>query len=146
MPDPSASSAQGYLIAFLLIYNLVLVWALAKAMSSATLGGALQEKSQKDVTTTSMLDGTVRVQEQPAATTDTSASRVALLIGGLVMAVFLWALGNVVIYTAMTDASKIATLLDSVGTFFLSGSALFAPYAFNQLGTVFQRLAGSTKP
>jgi hypothetical protein len=28
--------------------------------------------------------------------------------------------------------------LSSIGTYFLSGSALFAPYAFNQLSSIFK--------
>lgn len=68
---------------------------------------------------------------------DLSYSRLTGLIGGTVLAFFLWAFGNVVIYVSLTNPSEIATILSSVGSYFLAGSALFAPYAFNQLRTTF---------
>ncbi len=77
---------------------------------------------------------------QPDQSKPTSASRVIAFIGSIVLATFLWALGNVVLFKAVqaTDGgSDIGSLLSEIGNFFLAGSALFAPYAFNQLSRVF---------
>lgn len=77
-----------------------------------------------------------KVNGQPQA--PTSSSRVAGLVGTIVLACFLWALGNVILYYLFVDASKVAVILNDMGTYFLAGSALFAPYAANQLGVAFK--------
>jgi hypothetical protein len=66
----------------------------------------------------------------------TSYSRVAGLIGAIVMACFLWAIGNSIIFYALYDPTKIPTLLTSLGNDFLAGASLFAPYAVNKLSGI----------
>jgi hypothetical protein len=66
----------------------------------------------------------------------TSYSRVTGLIGAIVMACFLWAIGNTVIFYALYDPTKIPTLLTSLGNYFLAGASLFAPYAVNKLSGI----------
>ena len=69
-----------------------------------------------------------------------SYSRVSGFVGSIVLAVFFWALGNVILYKALGTAANIAeigTIVASLGTFFLAGAALFLPYAFNQLKGIF---------
>ena len=66
-----------------------------------------------------------------------SYSRLTGLIGGVVLAIFLWAFGNVLIYLSLMDPKTVKDVLSSVSSYFFAGSALFAPYAFNQLRTSF---------
>lgn len=70
-------------------------------------------------------------------TAATSYSRVTGAFGAIVMTSFFWAIGNVVLSLALSDVGQVKPLLDAVGIFFLIGSALFLPYAFNQLKTLF---------
>ncbi len=72
-----------------------------------------------------------------SATAATSYSRVTGALGAIVMTSSFWAIGNVVLSLALTDISRVKPLLDAVGIYFLIGSALFLPYAFNQLKTLF---------
>ena len=73
-----------------------------------------------------------------ASTGDLSYSRVTGLIGAVIVTSFFWAMGDLVLVKAFTAPGEVKELLTSVGPFFLAGSALFLPYAFNQLKTVFQ--------
>lgn len=80
---------------------------------------------------------TVSDQKEP-----TSSSRLIAFIGSTVLATFLWGLGNVLLYKGIlakesADFTNIKEMLSAIGNFFLAGAALFAPYAFNQLSTVF---------
>jgi hypothetical protein len=72
---------------------------------------------------------------------DTSYSRVAGLLGAVVIGCFVWGLGNVVLFKAFTAPGDIDALLKGVSSFLLSSSALFAPYAFNQLKDTFRPTA-----
>lgn len=76
-------------------------------------------------------------REDGATYPNSSYSRLAGLIGAIVLAIFLWAFGNVVIYLSLTDPKSVTSVLSSISSYFLAGSALFAPYAFNQLRTTF---------
>jgi hypothetical protein len=69
---------------------------------------------------------------------NTSYSRLSGFIGSVVMACFLWAIGNIVIYQAFNESDKISSFMSSISTYFLTGASLFAPYAFNQLSKVFK--------
>lgn len=91
------------------------------------------EEAQSDITTKQ------RALAEAATSNvhDTSYSRVAGLIGLLVLAMFTWALGNVILHYAFAEPSTIETILSKTTNFFLGGSALFAPYAFNQLSAAF---------
>lgn len=73
-----------------------------------------------------------------SATDATSYSRVTGAIGAIVVTSFFWATGNVVLYLALSNqVPAVKVLLNGVSLFFLIGSALFLPYAFNQLKTLF---------
>jgi hypothetical protein len=71
---------------------------------------------------------------------ESSYSRVAGLIGSVVMAAFFWGLGNVLLYKAVTNPADVKTITDALGTYMLSGAAMFVPYAVNQLQTAFNGL------
>jgi hypothetical protein len=86
------------------------------------------------------------VQTANASQSNPSYSRLTGLIGGVILAIFLWAFGNVVIYLSLTDPDRVSDVLSSVGSYFLAGSALFAPYAFNQLRTSFNPTAAASPP
>lgn len=102
-------------------FNLPVAVFLVTVPFSASLSDALKEKAP---------DG--------SATDATSYSRVTGALGAIVVTSFFWATGNVVLNLALGDKpGDIASLLKAVGVFFLIGSALFLPYAFNQLKTIF---------
>ncbi|MEX3962827.1 hypothetical protein AB4Y42_11510 [Paraburkholderia sp. EG286B] len=102
-------------------FNLPVAVFLFTVPFSASLGDVLKEKAP---------DG--------SATDATSYSRVTGALGAIVVTSFFWATGNVVLNLALGDkADDIASLLKAVWVFFLIGSALFLPYAFNQLKTIF---------
>jgi hypothetical protein len=63
----------------------------------------------------------------------TSYSRITGLFGAVAVTAFFWAVGNVLLLKALTNIGDIKIITDNVGRFFLIGSALFMPYAFNQL-------------
>lgn len=125
--DSSSLEHSIVLYGSLAIFNLANLTILNRVLKQ-DLSGLLSEKSP--------------VLPPVAATGDPVAlppsySRLTGLIGGTVLAIFLWAFGNVVIYLCLTDTASVQTVLASVGSYFLAGSALFAPYAFNQLRTSF---------
>ena len=78
-------------------------------------------------------------QTDPAAADPTSYSRIAGIAGAIVLACFLWALGNIILFKAFEvgGIAAIKELLQSVAVYFLAGASLFAPYAFNQLKAAF---------
>src|SRR5271170_942871 len=66
-----------------------------------------------------------------------SYSRIVGCAGAVILASFIWALGDAVIYQAYKSPKDVGGMLTGVAPFILSGAALFAPYAFNQLSTLF---------
>lgn len=64
-----------------------------------------------------------------------STSRLGAAVGTLVLAVMALGVGYYMLWSLFTKGS---VDLSSIGTYFLSGSALFAPYAFNQLSSIFK--------
>lgn len=68
-----------------------------------------------------------------------SYSRIAGAFGAVVLAAALYALANYIIWAAFYSPASIKDVLDKTGNFFLAGSALFAPYAVNQLTSIFPR-------
>lgn len=68
-----------------------------------------------------------------------SYSRIAGAFGAIVLAGALYAVANYITWAAFFEPDKISPVLDKMGSFFLAGSALFAPYAFNQLTSIFPR-------
>lgn len=101
-------------------FNLPVAGFLAAVPFGKRLNKALKEKSP---------DG--------SASDATSYSRVTGALGAVVLTAFFWAIGNVVLDLALTNVGELSPLLSAVGPFFLVGSALFLPYAFNQLKTLF---------
>ncbi|HET6971012.1 MAG TPA: hypothetical protein VFH92_07805 [Phenylobacterium sp.] len=74
----------------------------------------------------------------------TSYSRLTGLAGATVLTAFYWAIGNLVIWKAFTQVGDIRPIVNAVQPIFLIGSALFLPYAFNQLKAAFA-VAGVAK-
>jgi hypothetical protein len=68
-----------------------------------------------------------------------SYSRITGALGAVILTSFFWAIGNIVLSYALDSRGipNIAPLLSACGHFFLIGSALFLPYAFNQLKALF---------
>lgn len=64
-----------------------------------------------------------------------STSRVVAAVGTLVLAAMLLGVGYYTLWSLFTYQS---VDLSSIGTYFLAGSALFAPYAVNQLSSIFK--------
>lgn len=72
-----------------------------------------------------------------SASDATSYSSIVGAIGAIVLVSFFWVLGNLVLSLVPEDITKVKPLLGTMNPFFLIGSALFLPYAFNQLKTLF---------
>lgn len=64
-----------------------------------------------------------------------STSRLGAAVGTLVLAVMALGVGYYMLWSLFTQQT---VDLSSIGTYFLSGSALFAPYAVNQLSSIFK--------
>jgi len=115
---------HAWLIALVfLTFNLPILLTLAVVPLSKRLNKVLKEKA---------LDG--------SASEATSYSRVTGALGAVILTSFFWAIGNVVLSQALGDAAsitRIKPMMDAVSPFFLVGSALFLPYAFNQLKSLF---------
>ncbi|WP_440964025.1 hypothetical protein ACL58G_29435 [Massilia sp. GER05] len=109
-------------LAVFLVFNVPVVVLLMTVPFARLMRQALQEKAATG-------DGTGA----------TSYSRVTGALGAVMLTTFFWAIGNLVLADAVLPgrADRIAPLLGSVDHFFLVGSALFLPYAFNQLKTLF---------
>lgn len=75
------------------------------------------------------------------ASSDVSYSRVAGVVGSVVMACFFWAFGNILIFRAFVDPSgaTVRALVEGVWPWLTAGAAMFLPYAANQLRAVFVR-------
>lgn len=70
------------------------------------------------------------------ATESASYSRITGALGAVAVTSFFWSIGNVVLSHALAGDDKISPLIRAITPFFLIGSALFLPYAFNQLKTL----------
>ncbi|HEY5723448.1 MAG TPA: hypothetical protein VIT45_14120 [Allosphingosinicella sp.] len=66
-----------------------------------------------------------------------SYSRIAGAFGAIVLAAALYAIANYIVWAMFFAPDKVSPVLQNIGSFFLAGSALFAPYAFNQLTSIF---------
>jgi hypothetical protein len=69
-----------------------------------------------------------------------SYSRITGLFGAVMITSLFWAVGNLVIYKALGHAADIKPITDGVAPVFMVGSALFLPYAFNQVRAAFSPL------
>jgi hypothetical protein len=133
----------------IIIFNLAVLQLLRVTLGKADFEAAMREKAPAmQIETTTMLQAApagaaaptateTKVVEQPMAT-ETSYSRVAGMIGAVVLACFVWAVGNVLLYKMFTAQAEVSGLLASLSSYFLAGASLFAPYAVNQLSTAFK--------
>lgn len=119
-------------LAVLAIYNGATVSLLRVALRSIDLGQAVAEKA-----TTAPTLPTALGQGATSPSPDTSYSRVTGIIGAIVLATLFWGIGNVVLWKAFTDPTKITELLNGITGFFAGGATLFLPYAFNQAREAF---------
>ncbi|MGD1015074.1 MAG: hypothetical protein ABR863_01355 [Roseiarcus sp.] len=117
-----------------LVLNLGVICLLRVALRKVDIKAVLREKdsdSQPNAKT---------VAAGGPALDNTSYSRLSGFIGSVVLACFLWAISNYVLYASFydTNTDDISKFLGSLGTYFLAGASLFAPYAFNKLSSVFK--------
>ncbi|MDB5541035.1 MAG: hypothetical protein JWQ89_2762 [Devosia sp.] len=136
----------------IIVFNIAILRLLQMTLKNVDLQGALMEKGPADtikqVTTsaepTPTDGGGIKMEQKETKETsqgisaDTSYSRVAGMVGAVVLACFIWGIGNIVLYKAFADPGGVESLLASLGGFFLAGASLFAPYAFNQLSSAFK--------
>lgn len=66
----------------------------------------------------------------------TSYSRITGLFGAVIMASLFWAIGNVILYKMFSHPDEVHYISENLGPYFLSGAALFLPYACNQIRNV----------
>ena len=117
IPIPSVSETARILEpAILIVFNLPVLALMLRLPFIADLKQALKEKN-----------GVGGDQDT------TSYSRVTGLVGAVIITSFFWAIGNVIVFKAFERVDDIKAITDHVGPFFLIGSALFLPYAFNQI-------------
>ena len=77
---------------------------------------------------------------QPGAapsTAEASFRRVAGAIGAIGIAAAFVSMGYWVLHTLFFDIDNLGKI-QGLGTYFLAGSAMFLPYAFNQLASIFR--------
>jgi|tagenome__1003787_1003787.scaffolds.fasta_scaffold20795876_4 uncharacterized RDD family membrane protein YckC len=122
---------HAWMLITVLIYNTFIAVVLLKSSGAISLRELVREKSLPPPVETASTANT-------ASAGDTSYSRVSGLAGAVVLSSFVWGLGNVVIYKAFLAPADIPVLLSGVSPFILSASALFAPYAVNQLSSIFK--------
>jgi hypothetical protein len=81
------------------------------------------------------------LQEKDSAgdpTNATSYSRVTGAVGAVIVGSLFWVVSNITLALAILNPHLLPDLLTGVGKLFLVGAALFLPYAFNQLKSVWQ--------
>ena len=134
------------MVAALVIFNGSIIKLMQVALGPINFRAALREKDPKVLTATttavaaaSATAGAAATPVEPAAADPTSYSRIAGAVGAIVLACFLWGLGNIILFKAFEAGglAAIKELLQSVGTYFIAGAALFMPYAFNQIRAAF---------
>lgn len=119
----------------ILMFNGATIKLLTITLGSIDIARAMEEK--KTLTIVSKTEGKIDSQVAGARPAPTSYSRIAGMVGAVVLATFLWSLGNIIIYMSFGVTTEVKELLESISAFFLAGASLFAPYAFNQLGQIF---------
>ncbi|MEO0328155.1 MAG: hypothetical protein AAF217_06095 [Pseudomonadota bacterium] len=72
-----------------------------------------------------------------------SFSRIAGLMGAIILSAFSVGLGLFLLIALATDRTGSISIIDEISNYFLAMTAMFAPYAVNQLGRLFQ---GTTSP
>jgi hypothetical protein len=103
------------------ILNAAIGYVFLKLLSAVSIKDVVSEKSQ-DVA--------------PGSQGESSSSRVIGFMGGMIMACFVWAVANIIVYLGLKNPTAVSGFVGSIGGFLLSGSALFLPYAVNRLSDV----------
>lgn len=132
------NQATIFMIFVVAVFNVATIKLLTVALSQVNIKDAVKEKIAE--TTVSQPAPGLVVGPETTTTTgldQTSYSRVAGLIGAVVIASFYWAVGNVILYKAFVEPDSVGTFLSGLSTYFLAGASLFLPYAFNQLRDAF---------
>lgn len=141
MSDPNTAAAcicpdglnTAVMCISLTVLNLGTIFLLRYALKEADLPSMLSEKTSQSRPLASR-PGILG----PDPPLPTSFSRVAGIVGAIVLVVFFWGLANAILYDAFTYLDHIKQIVQNTWQFFLVGSALFAPYAFNQLTSIFK--------
>jgi hypothetical protein len=130
--------------ATMIIFNGSIVALLRVTLRDADFSQALTEKNatgpqgtQGSAPLSSVMGGAASSPATDGSGNPTSYSRVAGMTGAVVLACFLWALGNAVLYRIFHAPADVSSLITSTAEFFLVGSAMFLPYAFNQIKAAF---------
>ncbi|MCZ8315540.1 hypothetical protein [Phreatobacter sp.] len=121
---------------FLLIFNgatiALIVTSLRHVVFAEVLGEKAPSRQPADRGAAAGANAGGAASSEPAAEPG-SFSRVAGFVGSVVMATFFWGIANVVLFRLMAGDAGVARLLDGIPTFLFAGSAMFLPYAANQL-------------
>jgi hypothetical protein len=124
-------------------------WIAVAAMSLVLVAGfrLLVKELQKPIDSNNVNGQTVLQQalsEKPSpapgggtAPTEPSFSRVAGAIGALGIAAAFVGIGYWILHALFFVKSDLANI-DGLRTYFLAGAAMFLPYAFNQLASIFK--------
>ncbi|MBP0496006.1 hypothetical protein [Roseomonas indoligenes] len=115
----------------LILMTVVLLWGLG-LIARALLGGPSGDAREPLIR--SMLS---EPADQPAKTVKGSFSRTAGAFGAMGLAASVVGISYWVIFDLFSTNGDNLGKLKDVGWFFLAGSALFAPYAFNRLSKLF---------
>lgn len=127
MSDTSITSIpvgniEGIFYLSIFVYTALIIWGLKLIQKSLSDPGSfkkvLSEKNNED------------------QDVSPSFSRLTGAVGTMGLAAIFIGVGYWVIYAVFNNLSLI--VLQDLGVYFLSGSALFAPYAFNKLAGVFK--------
>lgn len=124
----------------LMVFNLAIVFLLRLSFKTIDLKEVLREKSAPTGGGGNGGDSGAPVPVGQAGSDNTSYSRLAGMVGAIVLAAFFWALGDVILFKlfAPDGTTQITAMMAGLSTYFLSGTALFAPYAFNQVSAIFK--------
>ena len=142
----------------LVALNIFVVWALRQVTLRITLTEVLAEKGPKEIAARAQAVEKA-LQRRAALNADdpakrggeptdpgpipepmpTNYSRTSGFLGSLILVGALWAFANYAVWAAFWKPAALPDTLSALKSFFLAGSALFAPYAFNQLGSIFRQ-------
>lgn len=117
-----------------LIINIAIFWILYRIFTSISIRDIVAEKVDTP------RGGDPREQ--------TSSARVISFFGGMVVAMFLWAALDVVVYLGVVAPDQVQPFLTSINGYVVPAAALFFPYAVNRIADVVktgQKLEAATE-